>query len=157
MFQVGKSTTDPTKLGPLGKDISKIYNDIAKDTRGAVKTVGNPEVRCNNFHVGKAKTVACVASVPVERTDEQSQVAQKIGDSKRSTGRRPLQFARGQNAEKSSLYVNACYAGYEKYDSLFQIFDLHTSFIFCLLGFCFARLRTVFALVFKGWERPVLA
>ena len=45
MFQVGKSTTDPTKLGPLGKDISKIYNDIAKDTKGAVKTVGNPEVR----------------------------------------------------------------------------------------------------------------
>lgn len=44
MFQVGKSTTDPTKLGPLGKDISKIYNDIAKDTKGAVKTVGNPEV-----------------------------------------------------------------------------------------------------------------
>lgn len=41
---VGKSTTDPTKLGPLGKDISKIYNDIAKDTRGAVKTVGNPEI-----------------------------------------------------------------------------------------------------------------
>ena len=44
LFQVGKSTTDPTKLGPLGKDISKSYNDIAKDTKGAVKTVGNPEV-----------------------------------------------------------------------------------------------------------------
>ncbi|XP_073240951.1 talin-like [Porites lutea] len=41
---VGKSTTDPTKLGPLGKDISKLYNDIAKDTKGAVKTVGNPEI-----------------------------------------------------------------------------------------------------------------
>lgn len=41
---VGKSTTDPTKLGPLGKDISKMYNDIAKDAKGAVKTVGNPEI-----------------------------------------------------------------------------------------------------------------
>ena len=43
-YQVGKSATDPTKLGPLGKEISRIYNDIAKDTRRAVKTVGNPEV-----------------------------------------------------------------------------------------------------------------
>ena len=45
LFKVGKSITDPTKLGPLGKDISKTYNDVAKDTKGAVKTVGYPEVR----------------------------------------------------------------------------------------------------------------
>lgn len=48
LYKVGKSTTDPTKLGPLGKDISKTYNDIAKDTKGAVKTVGNPEVRAQH-------------------------------------------------------------------------------------------------------------
>lgn len=41
----------------MGKDISKIYNDIVKDIKGVVKIVGNLEVwyvrlyLCKNFYV----------------------------------------------------------------------------------------------------------
>ncbi|KXJ09442.1 Talin-1 [Exaiptasia diaphana] len=41
---VGKSSTDPTKLGPLAKDISNLYDDIAKNSKGAVATVGNQQI-----------------------------------------------------------------------------------------------------------------
>ncbi|XP_048581539.1 talin-like isoform X2 [Nematostella vectensis] len=90
---VGKSSTDPTKLGPLAKDISNLYDDIAHNARGAVATVGNADVagRIRNgvqglgeSCIGLVQSAGAVQATPTDPyskkdlADRSRQVAEKV-------------------------------------------------------------------------------